>query len=304
MKRFFIYLTALTILASCTEKVAPAPTPAPGYKTITLKAVAGQPSGEIAKTVLNGTSVEWVEGDRILVLDDKGNTTILTAQSSGSETTFSSNNVPSEFGDIQYAFYPAGAFDKESLDTTNGTITLKLNDSSNNFDNIASNPSYAYVAGKGEATFNNICGILCIPITVIGYACYKVPSKITITSNNAAESISGPFTFEYGTFKSSKDGDSSSHMSSKTGCASLVNIEKIPSNWGKYDWIGNTITFYFPIPAGKFSKGFKITIVLPGGDEYEVSTNKEIPINKSGIYGMSTLYWRVDSGDNPYLTTD
>lgn len=281
MKRIIIFIAALFTVLSCTEKDIT--TPKPGYKTITLKAVAGQ-SGP-SKTTLSGSQVLWKAEDAILAIDNEGNVATLTAHADkitegGKYATFTGEAAES-FGKIAHAFYPAENF--INLNFNQNEITLKLPQSTTIEDSFKNNPSYAYVGGESTdiVTFHNICGILAFTLEVDIDGAYEGMNRLMISSKSSQ--ISGYFTVNFT--------DSDNITLSQTSTTDSNKTIEIDPQSSKWQHSGFSLDFYYVVPEGAFNDGIKIETKPPHGDPLE--TTHKIKIAKSQISKMPGISYGV-----------
>lgn len=135
-----------------------------------------------SKTALNGTALNWVEGDQIVVYGTEGSG-IYTATPQTPATVAVFDNVSGESGNGPFhAFYPA------TLTTDGVNITLPatqtyVEGSMNEF------PMYAESANN-QLSFRNLCGVLKLHLTK---ASTNI-STITITTNTNAN---GTYSIDY-----------------------------------------------------------------------------------------------------------
>lgn len=273
----------------------------PGYKTITLNAVAEQHDG-ISKTVFDGFDVIWQKGDKILVVNEKNVTAELRALHAGVSTTFS-GSVPDDFGQILYAFYPADAY--SGMNINNRTVTLKLKsftevenkdipdvderdpeDTEPTFINSiggGANPSFACVNGQeNDVKFKNICGILKVPVrNAAWYGKYTEGSTdphftFTLKTEKDGEALSGDFTFNFET-------ETLSSAKKDNPGTQAVKIN---------GWVMNmTASFYFVLPAGTLSEGFSVVAHDYFDQEAGMRLKSDQTIKRSTVKAMPQLVW-------------
>lgn len=134
------------------------------------------------KTVLSGTALNWVSGDRVAIYGTAG-CGIYQATPQTPATVATLNNVSGETGDGPFrAFYPS------SLTDDGTTITLPagqtyVENSLNEF------PMYAESA-TNQLAFKNLCGVLKLHLT-------KANTNITTITVKANAEICGDYTVSY-----------------------------------------------------------------------------------------------------------
>lgn len=295
MKRY-IYIAALVLatisMASCNSKIDPQVNPQPGYKTITLDAVAVQPGGE-SKTVIDGTVrdgkhlVKWEKDDKILVVDKNGKQAILSSMGTGESTRFS-GEVVDDFGEIDYAFYPAKSY--KDLNFTAKTVTLALEDNiETDIIGHTENPSFAHVDGEKSAVFKNICGILNVNILCMEPKAYDYKFKLKMkTPDN--EPLSGNFKLEYG-----KDDVSLTPIEGSTKSELLL-------YYNNPTWAATPLPYYYILPAGSLSKGVILVARIFDNEDLTsgIKTTKNLSIEKGQIKAMPALSWSYDVLDESF----
>lgn len=282
MKRTIIYFVALATITSCTGESINTPTPKPGYKTIELKAAIEQ---TVSRTTLidkdkKTKGINWEVGDQILVIDNYGKYGTLHTETAGPDEVFI-GDVPQDFDQIEYAFYPASAFDPTSLNASDHTITLTLKKELTRINDIDSNPSYAIVNGEPSANFDNICGILDIPIAAKQSA---YPIEVNVEANAVNINISGNFLFDY-------------TNRTLTACGGNSREKKISmADKGKWGQISDkTNHFYFIVPPVTFDGGITVTAKIQINFysfytlDCEFHTENNIYVKRSQINPMREL---------------
>lgn len=134
------------------------------------------------KTTLNGNSLNWVEGDQIVVYGDAG-CGLYTATPQTPATVAVFNNVSGETGDAPFhAYYPS------TLTTDGVNITLPATQTyvEGSMDKF---PMYAESANN-QLSFRNLCGVLKLHLTKANTNI----SAITITTNTEAN---GTYNIDY-----------------------------------------------------------------------------------------------------------
>ncbi len=134
------------------------------------------------KTTLNGTALNWVSGDQIVVYGTAGSS-VYTATPQTPATVAVFDNVSGEMGDGPFrAFYP-------STMTTDGVnITLSATQT---FVDGSINEFPMYVeSSDNQLAFKNLCGVLKLHLTKANTNI----SSITVTANAA---VSGTFSINY-----------------------------------------------------------------------------------------------------------
>ena len=142
------------------------------------------------KTLLNGTGLEWISGDQIVVYGTAGGA-IYTATPSTPATTATFDLVSGVTGDAPYtAFYPT------EIATSANTITLSATQTSAD-GNLRAFPSVA-VSNNEILNFKNLCGALRINLTKNGVSVKSIAvtadkvlnGDFMVTMNGDAPTIS------------------------------------------------------------------------------------------------------------------
>ncbi len=134
------------------------------------------------KTVLSGTALNWVSGDRVAIYGTAGRG-IYQAAPQTPATVATLNNVEGTAGDGPFrAFYPASLTDDGTTITLPAAQTYVEN-SINEF------PMYAESA-TNQLAFKNLCGVLKLHLT-------KANTSITTISVTANAEICGDYTVSY-----------------------------------------------------------------------------------------------------------
>lgn len=262
-------VAAMVLFAACEKQDIE-----PATKTISLNASMAQVAAD-TKTVFgeDGKSIEWVGGEKILVLDKNGVKGTLTAKGAG-KTTSIEGEVPAEFvtTDPYYAFYPAEMFGETGTAYGVGnTIALTLPDTQANINGIANgaNPSYARVEGEGMVSFKNICTIIKISV--------KAKDTQTLSSirlQASSTKITGKVKFAY---------EDESFVNTDQGKTEI----SMTTNWTP-SAVDETMSVYFVVEP--FKAYMNVTPNGSTGKKIETTGLKEF--NAAGtIYNMPELTW-------------
>lgn len=134
------------------------------------------------KTALNGNSLNWVEGDQIVVYGDAG-CGLYTATPQTPATVAVFNNVSGETGDAPFRAYYPSTLTTDGVNITLPATQTYVEGSINKF------PMYAESANN-QLSFRNLCGVLKLHLTKANTNI----SAITITTNTEAN---GTYNIDY-----------------------------------------------------------------------------------------------------------
>ena len=135
-----------------------------------------------AKTTLNGTALEWVSGDQIVIYGTAGSG-IYSATPQSPATVAVFDNVSGNSGNAPFrAFYPT-TLTTDGVNVTLSATQTYVEGSINEF------PMYAESSNE-ELSFKNLCGVLKLNLTKTGVNIIS----ITVT---AASEINGTFSVAY-----------------------------------------------------------------------------------------------------------
>ena len=202
MKKIYLFLaTMVAALSSCMEESALAPV-AQDNK-VTIKAVAGD-----TKTLLDGTSVVWEQGDKLAVLLKGEETTIVEfaaeGEVNGANATFTGKIAPELEYTAAYAVYPVSAYTVDGgvgkishtlPETQTGEIKSGMNLSSTLLD------AGKLKVGEAEGAFHNALTLLQV----------VVPAGVqSVSLHSSDDALVGTLTFnepnEYGVLTRAENG--------------------------------------------------------------------------------------------------
>ena len=223
---FFIELFALVgfmSLASCTKENL-------GNGTqfhATMEGCTDQNS----KTILNGTSLEWVSGEQIAIYGTVGGG-IYSATPQTPATVAVFDNVSGETGSAPFrAFYPT-TLSSNGVNVTLPKTQTYVEGSINEF------PMYAE-SSTNELSFKNVCGVLKLHLT-------KANTNISSIAITAASEINGTFSIDYNGGDPELEYVSGGTKTTKLICTTAQSI-------------ANGKDFYIYLPEGTYS-GLEIVL--------------------------------------------
>lgn len=279
MKRIIVIsiaVASLMMLAGC-NKQEPSQSANKGFS---LTAAVEQHEGE-TKTVLDGTSINWVSGDAIKVFDATGKYAQLSTTDGGDDSAHF-NQVSSEEGFNEestplYVLYPYGI---ESASISSNIITFDMPDTQkyayNSFD-PACNVAVGAVSEKA-VSFKNAFGLLKLSLKGV----IKV-GKIELTTKGS-EKLWGTFTV---------DASTPSAATHSSGGSTTITLDCDDEGGVQLDNV-NATTFYFVVPVGAFAAGFEATVFDVASyseDKYrvEIETSKPNTISRSKVKAMPSI---------------
>lgn len=215
------------------------------------------------KTVLDGTALNWVEGDQIAVYGTDGGSGIYTATPQSPATVAIFDNVSGETGDGPFrAFYPS------TLTTDGANITLPVTQTyiAGSIDKF---PMYAESANN-QLAFKNLCGVLKLHLTKANTNI----STIAITTNTE---INGAFSVDFASGIPELDYVSDGTNTTVLACATAQAID-------------NGADFYIYLPADSYT-GLQIEMNTNDGKYCAKTANTTINIIRS-------QYTLVSLGEN------
>lgn len=269
MKKTILFgAAALVMLAACNKQE----TAQSESKTFTLSATVEQQEEPGTKSTLSGTTVSWTaSADVIKVYNADGSAnTDLTAQSSGTSTTFSGGDLS---GVPTVAIFPAGIASGYNGSEISFTLPSSQDYVANSFDSDA-NVAVASVSASSLA-FKNVCGTLKLSVT----GNYTV-SKIEVTGANN-EKLWGAFKTTVATAPVlSVDGDPTNDEKTLTlNCGAGVALDPETAT-----------AFYIVVPQGVFASGFTAKIYSKEAeDAYETYTYTTVETTSANTVSRSRI---------------
>ena len=272
MKNFsksIIALAALAALASCAKEQAPVSPDNNGKIALTF--TAGKENVE-TRAAIDGTDskvINWSEGDKISVFDGAYvNCEFTLEEGAGQSTGTFSGEVTKTSADGYTALYPyqsAASFNGSSISGV--VLKSKQTATAGSFDPETALMYAQSTVSGGALGFKNIVGY--VKFTT-GFDC----SKITLISNNSANSLAGTVEITpLGTLL----------ISAKDGTSSQVSL--VPSS-------GNIAagTYYIALLPGTLDKGIKLVFTMADGktQKYKSSSNS-LEIKSSGVKKLGTI---------------
>ena len=276
MKKINIILAALAIAAasSCSyeeHNVIPevaGPQPAEDLVPLYLT------TGEMTKTSLQGTTVNWTSDDEIAVFDNVNYPNKFTATSvEGSSAVFEGlvGAATTEF----YAVYPYSS--AKSIDASNITVTLPASQTSaaGTFAE-EHNISVAHGVKKvGEESvegvmFDNVCGLIQ----------FTVPQRISAVKNVVFKAENRSLA---GDLVISKD---------------VLKVESVANGTNSVSMSGDFAagsTFYFVVAPGEVN-GFSITVTAQNGATYSKVSSKSFTVAAAAMKNLGVIDFKAEPG--------
>ena len=229
-------------------------------------------TGEMTKTSLQGTTVNWTSDDEIAVFDNVNYPNRFTAVSvEGSSAIFEGlvGAATTEF----YAVYPYSC--AKSIDASNITVTLPAAQTSaaGTFAE-EHNISVAYgVKEVGEENvegirFDNVCGLIQ----------FTVPQRISAVKNVVFEAENRSLA---GDLVISKDGLKVESVANGTNSVSMSG-----------DFAAGS-TFYFVVAPGEV-KGFSITVTAQNGATYSKASSKSFTVKAAAMKNLEVIDFKAE----------
>ena len=276
MKKINIILAALAIAAasSCSyeeHNVTPevvGPQPAEELVPLCLT------TGEMTKTSLQGTTVNWTSDDEIAVFDNVNYPNRFTAVSvEGSSAVF--EGLVGAATTVFYAVYPYSC--AKSIDASNIIVTLPAAQTSaaGTFAE-EHNISVAYgVKEVGEESvegirFDNVCGLIQ----------FTVPQRISAVKNVVFEAENRSLA---GDLVISKDG---------------LNVESVANGTNSVSMSGDFAagsTFYFVVAPGEVN-GFSLTVTAQNGATYSKVSSKSFTVEAAAMKNLGVIDFKAEPG--------
>ena len=276
MKKINIILAALAIAAatSCTydeHNVIPevaGPQPAEDLVPLCLT------TGEMTKTSLQGTTVNWTSDDEIAVFDNVNYPNKFTATSvEGSSAVFEGlvGAATTEF----YAVYPYSS--AKSIDASNITVTLPASQTSA-AGTFAEEHNISVAHGVKEVgeesvegvMFDNVCGLIQ----------FTVPQRISAVKNVVFKAENRSLA---GDLVISKDGLKVESVANGTNSVSMSG-----------DFAAGS-TFYFVVAPGEVN-GFSITVTAQNGATYSKVSSKSFTVAAAAMKNLGVIDFMAEPG--------
>lgn len=276
MKKINIILAALAIAAasSCSydeHNVIPevaGPQPAEDLVPLCLT------TGEMTKTSLQGTTVNWTSDDEIAVFDNVNYPNKFTATSvEGSSAVFEGlvGAATTEF----YAVYPYSS--AKSIDASNITVTLPASQTSA-AGTFAEEHNISVAHGVKEVgeesvegvMFDNVCGLIQ----------FTVPQRISVVKNVVFKAENRSLA---GDLVISKDGLKVESVANGTNSVSMSG-----------DFAAGS-TFYFVVAPGEVN-GFSITVTAQNGATYSKVSSKSFTVAAAAMKNLGVIDFKAEPG--------
>ena len=276
MKKINIILAALAIAAasSCSyeeHNVIPevaGPQPAEDLVPLCLT------TGEMTKTSLQGTTVNWTSDDEIAVFDNVNYPNKFTATSvEGSSAVFEGlvGAATTEF----YAVYPYSS--AKSIDASNITVTLPASQTSA-AGTFAEEHNISVAHGVKEVgeesvegvMFDNVCGLIQ----------FTVPQRISAVKNVV--------------FKAENRSLAGDLVISKGG----LKVESVANGTNSVSMSGDFAagsTFYFVVAPGEVN-GFSITVTAQNGATYSKVSSKSFTVEAAAMKNLGVIDFEAEPG--------
>lgn len=192
-----------------------------------------------AKTVLNGTALEWVAGDEIKIHSTSVAVFTATPLNPATEATFTTTDASFNDGGSYIAFYPA------ANNSTYDRITLPATQVSED-GSLRGFPMYAWADGTTNLQFRNLCGVLKLNL-----------QKTGMTVASIALTVNSPINGDY-TLQSQFTNEATLATSPSSGTGS--NTTTLVCNQS----INTPHDFYIYLPEGTYS-GLTLVITTTDG---------------------------------------
>lgn len=278
MKKINIILAALAIAAasSCSyeeHNVTPevvGPQPAEDLVPLCLT------TGEMTKTSLQGTTVNWTSDDEIAVFDNVNYPNKFTAVSvEGSLAVFEGlvGAATTEF----YAVYPYSS--AKSIDASNITVTLPAAQTSA-AGTFAEEHNISVAYGVKEVGEENVEGVMFD--NVCGLIQFTVPQRISAVKNVVFEAENRSLA---GDLVISKDGLKVESVANGTNSVSMSG-----------DFAAGS-TFYFVVAPGEVN-GFSITVTAQNGATYSKVSSKSFTVEAAAMKNLGVIDFKAEPGAN------
>ena len=274
MKKINIILAALAIAAasSCSydeHNVIPevaGPQPAEDLVPLCLT------TGEMTKTSLQGTTVNWTSDDEIAVFDNVNYPNKFTAVSvEGSLAVFEGlvGAATTEF----YAVYPYSS--AKSIDASNITVTLPAAQTSA-AGTFAEEHNISVAYGVKEVGEENVEGVMFD--NVCGLIQFTVPQRISAVKNVVFKAENRSLA---GDLVISKDGLKVESVANGTNSVSMSG-----------DFAAGS-TFYFVVAPGEVN-GFSITVTAQNGATYSKVSSKSFTVEAAAMKNLGVIDFKAE----------
>lgn len=274
MKKINIILAALAIAAasSCSyeeHNVTPevvGPQPAEDLVPLCLT------TGEMTKTSLQGTTVNWTSDDEIAVFDNVNYPNKFTAVSvEGSSAVFEGlvGAATTEF----YAVYPYSS--AKSIDASNITVTLPAAQTSA-AGTFAEEHNISVAYGVKEVGEENVEGVMFD--NVCGLIQFTVPQRISAVKNVVFKAENRSLA---GDLVISKDGLKVESVANGTNSVSMSG-----------DFAAGS-TFYFVVAPGEVN-GFSITVTAQNGATYSKVSSKSFTVEAAAMKNLGVIDFKAE----------
>lgn len=265
LKIMTLCTVAVLALASCKKDNQPQNnTPEKGFLA-TVEANQGNGS----RTHLVGSEVQWNADDQIVVRNANG--TSATFQLSDGENTTEGTFLSSQSGDEFFqptytAVYPATG----NTVTGEGAATFTLPATQSYVANSFANGAMPMMAVSDEQTleFKNALGGICFPMVGDGLTV----TRLVLTSNNAADHLSGVFSADYNNGQPTLSYTSGGANSITLDCGAGVALDATTAT-----------DFIIMVPAGSLANGFTVTVYDEETQLDEKTTTANPSITRSVI---------------------
>lgn len=278
----------MALALSC-SKEQPVDSPADG--SVDLEQFCVEASMEAAsKTYFDGGSkLLWSNADNIRLISAANGKSSEFLYKSGAGTSSATFEGVSSGAGAYYAFYPSCNFKSFSEGVINFSLPKSL--SYDNANNISTNsvPSFAYFADKNSgAVFYNAVGLVRVQIK----GDYVI-SKLKLVSSNASDVLWGNGSITVG--------DVSNPSGWSVGISGGDNVLELNCAGGGHQLSASNSIFYFPIPVGCLSKGFKVIVYNASGDPVdEFATANDF----TSVRNMTNTLKSVTAGTFTVLDAD
>ena len=219
-------------------------------------------TGQNDKTVLDGTALNWVEGDQIVVYGNAGSG-LYTATPQTPATVALFDNVSGETGDGPFRAYYPSTLTTDGVNITLPAAQTYVAGSINEF------PMYAE-SGNNQLAFKNLCGVLKLHLT-------KANTSISTIAVTANTEINGAFSIDFTNGIPETDYVSDGTNTTLLTCATAQAID-------------NGADFYIYLPADSYT-GLQIEMNTDDGKYCVKTANTTINVVRS-------QYTLVSLGEN------
>ena len=274
MKKINIILAALAIAAasSCSYEEHNATPEVVGPQPAAELVPLCLTTGEMTKTSLQGTTVNWTSDDEIAVFDNVNYPNRFTAVSvKGSSAIFEGlvGAATTEF----YAVYPYSS--AKSIDASNITVTLPASQTSA-AGTFAEEHNISVARGVKEVGEENVEGIKFD--NVCGLIQFTVPQRISAVKNVVFEAENRSLA---GDLVISKDGLKVESVANGTNSVSMSG-----------DFAAGS-TFYFVVAPGDVS-GFSITVTAQNGATYSKVSSKSFTVEAAAMKNLGVIDFKAE----------